>query len=396
MDFLNDQGLILLSGPYRGLASQKIIRKGEVIFADVSIAVTPTIYCCSNCLSDCCTISCACSQVGYCSSSCKDSDWIKGHRYLCNKKVDGELILLLKTHVFLGTCDRDFNWKRDAFFNLVYDCRVTDELERIAEAQKLQLPFIGKDSVAYIQRFRRNNFRIHDSELFTIATGVFPYGSLLNHSCIANCVVQFKNTTLLVRSICDILPGQELYISYVDTIKGGKERRKELFERYGFLCDCIKCLQEDNVGLGGGNYQMSIDDTIFDFHRANSHLSPPEYMREQRKLALTIPTIYFDLSEFSKASKLFHQCIHTLNWKEGSKLLSQIMAVYILHYPANHPMLSVFGWLAAKCNWNSGGTLDCRYVDIALSVFEVAYGVDNFPLLHGEICLLSNEIAKYA
>jgi SET and MYND domain-containing protein len=53
-------------------------------------------------------------------------------------------------------------------------------------------------------------------EFETVGMALDPLASLMNHSCDPNAVYLFEGTTIRVRSLKPISPGQEIFISYTD------------------------------------------------------------------------------------------------------------------------------------------------------------------------------------
>ena len=91
-----------------------------------------------------------------------------------------------------------------------------------------------------------NAHRVLDSECRPVALGVFPFTSMMNHSCVPNCahyfvVEQGKSPRLIMRANRDVSTGEELTYSYVALYDGTSERKKKLMAAYGFLCDCTRC-----------------------------------------------------------------------------------------------------------------------------------------------------------
>ena len=75
--------------------------------------------------------------------------------------------------------------------------------------------------------------------------GLFPTISLLNHSCCPN-AIHVRNSKFCKSSIVSLRPlspGEEICISYGPTFyhKDRIERRKELKEKYNFICQCLAC-----------------------------------------------------------------------------------------------------------------------------------------------------------
>ena len=67
--------------------------------------------------------------------------------------------------------------------------------------------------------------------------------ALLNHSCAPNCVYigGVREGTLAVRTVRDVSEGEELCVSYVDTMLPRRERMKELRDTKHFDCTCVRC-----------------------------------------------------------------------------------------------------------------------------------------------------------
>lgn len=73
--------------------------------------------------------------------------------------------------------------------------------------------------------------------------------SSINHSCSPNATVEFpySNSTLAVRATRDILPDEEICISYLDECsleRSRHSRQKALSSLYLFRCQCEKCMQQ--------------------------------------------------------------------------------------------------------------------------------------------------------
>ena len=82
-----------------------------------------------------------------------------------------------------------------------------------------------------------------------------------------------------VVALCDIAPGTELCIHYVDCDVPVSTRRQELLSAYHFLCDCNRCARES---LPGAKHKQSYPRSV------NHHDSRPRPPRKQivgRRLA---------------------------------------------------------------------------------------------------------------
>jgi len=114
-----------------------------------------------------------------------------------------------------------------------------------------------------IHKIKFNSFEIHEyqmqekqveDKLFSVVNyqrvgaAMYPSTSEINHSCRPNANFFFKNDHIVVKSNQRIEKGQEIFISYGPTImsiRSTNERRKELMENYGFLCQCPFCRQDE-------------------------------------------------------------------------------------------------------------------------------------------------------
>ncbi|CAM9352257.1 unnamed protein product [Choristocarpus tenellus] len=105
-------------------------------------------------------------------------------------------------------------------------------------------------------------------EVFQPLDGTALYSLIccMNHSCLPNCIVRYpdrmskdmfgsgrsenKSLPMVAAVIAtqDIEEGEELCQSYVDNNLALYERRA-LLEDYGFLCNCLRCLEEEKVGV---------------------------------------------------------------------------------------------------------------------------------------------------
>lgn len=80
--------------------------------------------------------------------------------------------------------------------------------------------------------------------------GIYGVGCLFNHSCDPNLNVQYSEVndeTLSVVALRDIAAGEELTISYIDTLLPFTVRQQQLFEHYLFECRCPRCVFESNA-----------------------------------------------------------------------------------------------------------------------------------------------------
>ncbi|XP_053238691.1 histone-lysine N-methyltransferase SMYD3 isoform X5 [Podarcis raffonei] len=86
-----------------------------------------------------------------------------------------------------------------------------------------------------------NCFSISNGEMQNVGVGLYPSMSLLNNSCDPNCVIVFEGPRLHLRCIRDIEMGEELTISYIETMMPTPDRQQHLKRQYCFECDCPMC-----------------------------------------------------------------------------------------------------------------------------------------------------------
>jgi len=111
-------------------------------------------------------------------------------------------------------------------------------------------------------KFRVNNFGITDNLLNVIASGVYPLGALLNHSCNPNCILRYQYNNhhndattmkktrngsppvLEIVTCRNVQKGEELSHSYIALLEPVTMRQERLLSSYGFFCTCQRCLVE--------------------------------------------------------------------------------------------------------------------------------------------------------
>lgn len=83
----------------------------------------------------------------------------------------------------------------------------------------------------------------HGAKVSALLPGL---ASCFNHSCQPNVLISCGETSeVTFVAGCDIMPGDELCISYVDVDSDHEERRELLLHKYGFDCRCARCVGGD-------------------------------------------------------------------------------------------------------------------------------------------------------
>ncbi|KAK1979422.1 hypothetical protein LZ30DRAFT_783470 [Colletotrichum cereale] len=74
---------------------------------------------------------------------------------------------------------------------------------------------------------------------------IFVNTSRMNHDCRPNVDYWFDPRTLTQRTVAirDIIPGEELTLSYIDPMQVREARRERLHSTWGFHCSCNHCMQ---------------------------------------------------------------------------------------------------------------------------------------------------------
>ena len=116
----------------------------------------------------------------------------------------------------------------------VDDSVVSDEerAERY-EREYEDIPSVA-DLAKLIGKLRLNCHTLCDDELRPYGIGVYPVAAMMNHSENPNCFATFRGKKMIVRCLRDVLPGEELTISYDELMKPKRERAKSLKSNYGF------------------------------------------------------------------------------------------------------------------------------------------------------------------
>ena len=71
--------------------------------------------------------------------------------------------------------------------------------------------------------------------------GLFPLGSIFNHSCLPNCTYTNEGPQLVFRLLRPVREGEELCVNYTELYAARDERRAELHATKSFECRCRRC-----------------------------------------------------------------------------------------------------------------------------------------------------------
>eukprot|EP00727_Mastigamoeba_balamuthi_P013879 m51a1_g9113 hypothetical protein (422) ;mRNA; f:118224-121014 len=86
-------------------------------------------------------------------------------------------------------------------------------------------------------------------EQIRIAQAVYPYASLVNHSCCPNTVLHFRGRDIVIRSAVDVAEGQELFGCYGPHCghMPRRQRQRALRSQYFFDCRCPACSSGESL-----------------------------------------------------------------------------------------------------------------------------------------------------
>lgn len=75
----------------------------------------------------------------------------------------------------------------------------------------------------------------------SLGFGLFPLGSIFNHSCLPNCTYTNEGPQLIFRLLRPVREGEELCVNYSELYAARDERRAELHASKSFECRCRRC-----------------------------------------------------------------------------------------------------------------------------------------------------------
>ncbi|XP_053602088.1 histone-lysine N-methyltransferase SMYD3 [Plodia interpunctella] len=228
---------------------------------------------CDNCLEKGKVLKCSgCQFVHYCGRSCQRDAW-GDHKWECAnlKRVSPKVIpdaarMLAK---IINRLSRGDGHSYRAFYSATsfrmwkdlmshYSDLKTDQkrMEHFASLCRVLHEFLKDislpNAVEMMGLFGRmviNSFTILDIDMNSIGTGVYLASSIVDHSCDPNAVATFDGKTINIRALRDMpcLDWNQIRISYIDLMQTPYERQRELLENYYFLCQCDRCMDDEQL-----------------------------------------------------------------------------------------------------------------------------------------------------
>ncbi|VDN04075.1 unnamed protein product [Thelazia callipaeda] len=145
-----------------------------------------------------------------------------------------------------------------------------------------------------------NAFKITDSCLQEIGTGLYLGLSVLDHSCKPDAFVIFNGTKAALRSLrSNTEYSDKLRISYIDISFPKCERQKNLESHYRFTCDCEVC---QNIDLDRQKFSLRCKNCRDGYCPYNQ-----KYVHSRTKLPCKVcgAKSYYDLDEIQDISEKF-------------------------------------------------------------------------------------------
>uniref|UniRef100_A0A8C7WM80 [histone H3]-lysine(4) N-trimethyltransferase n=1 Tax=Oryzias sinensis TaxID=183150 RepID=A0A8C7WM80_9TELE len=226
-----------------------------------------------------------------------------------------------------------------------------------------------------------NCFTISDGELQEIGVGLYPSLSLLNHDCRPNCVMVFNGTELQLRAVQDINPGEEVWISYIETLSLTEDRQKQLEEQYHFTCHCQRCSskEQDGVLLSGREAAWrQLKEALPRLEGLQSESNWLELLENCSNLLTSAGEEVPDenLYKLKITDMALDASVHLGRWEEALSFGLKTLPSYRLYYPDPHPVHGVQLMRVGKLQHHLG----C--IDDALESFKEAFKI--LKLTHGE------------
>ncbi|KAG9285246.1 hypothetical protein G9A89_002142 [Geosiphon pyriformis] len=245
----------------RGIFAAELIKPGKLIMEEKPYAAVvddknldKICSCCFNQAKRLMRCS-SCNMTHYCSTQCQKEDW-KYHKDECqtvNKvkrqppasiRIICRILRKRSKEPQSFSAIESLQTSREKFKN--------KEIETFAQLSLLTRECVspaeilgGGEMIDLFCRLTCNSFSILDEEMIGIGVGVYSEIALINHSCLPNCLAIFEGSKVMIRSIRSIQKDEEIFITYTDLGLPTVERRKELNQRYFFVCKCELCAAYD-------------------------------------------------------------------------------------------------------------------------------------------------------
>lgn len=207
----------------------------------------------------------ACGVAVYCDRECQKQAWREHHRAECAmlKKLRPAVAAFNETHLCaVRVLRRLFESPRrrlhefddlELFESLLAhpalpgtpaletEQRDATVIAMLLNTDSARLGIQPDDVFATLRRLNVNCHTIYDAEFTSLGWGCYPFIAMINHACVANCVVTYRGDELVLRSLVPLDAGAEVTVAYVEAAEPTALRRRTLWQRYRFFCDCARC-----------------------------------------------------------------------------------------------------------------------------------------------------------
>ncbi|XP_015262358.1 PREDICTED: histone-lysine N-methyltransferase SMYD3-like [Gekko japonicus] len=202
-----------------------------------------------------------------------------------------------------------------------------------------------------------NCFSISNGEVQDVGVGLYPSMSLLNNSCDPNCVIVFEGPQLYLHSIREIQIGEELTISYIDTMMPSTERQQQLKRQYCFECDCLMCSthSKDAVMLAGDEQAWK------EVKEAINKMTTPKSQQEWKQALVKYQTLLKNTSTLLPDTNIYQlklldlamdACINLSLLEEALLYGNRTLEPYRFYYSGFHPLRAVQLMRVAKLQYS--------------------------------------------
>eukprot|EP00066_Takifugu_rubripes_P005502 XP_003969594.1 PREDICTED: histone-lysine N-methyltransferase SMYD3 [Takifugu rubripes] len=397
-------------GKGNGLRATVRIEEGELVYV-----TEPLAYCVSqkqsrNVCHQCFTrhetlLRCSqCKMARYCSATCQRRAW-SDHKRECKclqsllPRIPTDSVRLAARLIFamLSSCSSS---SEELYTLEEHESHLTSlseqrkqGLSQLATMLKLYLhkevpdlpqdtPSLSscRDALSLIAKVTCNCFTISDGELQEIGVGLYPSLSLLNHDCRPNCVMVFEGTKLLLRAVRGLSPGEELTISYIETLSLNEDRQQRLEDQYCFTCHCQCCNSPDNDKLMLSGEESSwrvLKEALPTLEELKAKSNWQTLVESCHRLLSTegkrVPEE--NLYKLRVTDMALDASIQLGLWTEAVEYGQKTLPVYHLYYPDPHPVHGVQLVRVGKLQHY------LAHIEEALDTFKQAYRI--LKVTHG-------------
>ena len=108
---------------------------------------------------------------------------------------------------------------------------------------------IVHEFIPLICKHSRNSYAIQDIELQSVGVALYPTISFINHSCNPNAFLCHNGPKGSIIVYKDLKEGDQIFVSYVETLETREGRRESLMKEYFFECLCDVCESKVRIVL---------------------------------------------------------------------------------------------------------------------------------------------------